>query len=125
MSSINDISKVNLKEKFLLFSDYWNPRIAGSLNGQEVKLAKFQGPFIWHSHPDQDELFLVVKGSFSMELRDGSIQLDEGEFLIIPRGMEHRPVAENEVWVLLFEPAGTINTGDVINERTKTELQKI
>jgi mannose-6-phosphate isomerase-like protein (cupin superfamily) len=90
----------------------------GELNGQHVKLVKFQGPFVWHHHDDEDEMFLVLKGGFVMEFRDRTVALKEGEFLIVPRGMEHRPVAENEVHVLLFEPAGTRNTGNVENERT-------
>lgn len=119
------MEKVNLSEKLALFSEHWSPRIAGELNGQQVKLVKFQGPFTWHHHETEDELFLVVKGRFRMELRDRSIDLEEGEFLIVPRGVEHRPVADEEVHVLLFEPAGTLNTGNVENERTVTELQRI
>jgi mannose-6-phosphate isomerase-like protein (cupin superfamily) len=119
------MQKVNLAEKFNLFSDHWNPRIAGELNGQHVKLVKFQGEFVWHKHDHEDELFLVVKGSFVMELRDKHIALNEGEFLIVPRGVEHRPVANEEVQVLLFEPASTLNTGDAESELTKTELENI
>lgn len=119
------MEKVNLSEKLALFSEHWMPRIVGELNGQQVKLVKFQGPFTWHHHENEDELFLVVKGRFRMELRDRSIDLEEGEFLIVPRGVEHRPVADEEVHVLLFEPASTLNTGNVQNERTVTELQRI
>lgn len=119
------MEKVNLAEKFALFSDHWNPRIAGELNGQQVKLVKFQGEFVWHKHDHEDELFLVVKGGFVMELRDRNIELHEGEFLVIPRGVEHRPVAKEEVQVLLFEPASTLNTGDVKTELTKTDLESI
>lgn len=119
------MEKVNLSEKLALFPEHWSPRIVGELNGQQVKLVKFQGPFTWHHHENEDELFLVVKGRFRMELRDRSIDLEEGEFLIVPRGVEHRPVADEEVHVLLFEPAGTLNTGNVENERTVTELQRI
>lgn len=119
------MEKVNLSEKFSRFSDHWNPRIAGELNGQQVKLVKFQGEFVWHTHDHEDELFLVVKGGFVMELRDRNIELHEGEFLIIPRGVEHRPVAKEEVQVLLFEPASTLNTGDVKTELTKTDLESI
>lgn len=119
------MEKVNLAEKFSRFSDHWNPRIAGELNGQQVKLVKFQGEFVWHTHDHEDELFLVVKGGFVMELRDRNIELHEGEFLIIPRGVEHRPVAKEEVQVLLFEPASTLNTGDVKTELTKTDLESI
>lgn len=119
------MQKVNLAEKFTLFSEYWSPKIAGELNGQQVKLVKFQGEFVWHKHDHEDELFLVVKGSFVMELRDQHIQLNEGEFLIVPRGVEHRPVAKEEVQVLLFEPASTLNTGDAESELTKTALDNI
>lgn len=119
------MEKVNLTSKFSLFSDHWNPRIAGELNGQHVKLVKFQGEFVWHKHDHEDELFLVVKGSFVMELRDQNITLNEGEFLIVPRGTEHRPVAHEEVHVLLFEPASTLNTGDAESELTKTKLENI
>lgn len=119
------MEKVNLREKLSLFSEHWSPRIVGELNGQHVKLAKFQGPFTWHYHENEDELFLVVKGRFRMELRDRTVELDEGEFFIVPRGVEHRPVADEEVHVLLFEPASTLNTGNVENERTLRELQRI
>ena len=119
------MEKVNLREKLATFSDHWNPRIVAELNGQQVKLVKFQGPFTWHHHDNEDELFLVVKGRFRMELRDGDIWLDEGDFLVVPRGVEHRPVADEEVHVLLFEPASTLNTGNVENERTRRELQRI
>jgi len=119
------MKKVNLEEKFSSFSDYWNPKIAGALNGQHVKLVKFKGPFTWHKHEQEDELFLVIKGRFTMELRDKNIELNEGEFLIVPRGVEHRPNAAEEVSVLLFEPAGTLNTGDTINEFTKHRLDNM
>ena len=119
------IPKVNIREKLALFHDHWNPRIVGELNGQHVKLVKFQGEFVWHKHDHEDELFLVVKGRFRMEYRDRHVWLEEGEFLIVPRGVEHRPVAEEEVHVLLFEPAGTLNTGDVRDERTVQEPERI
>ncbi len=119
------MQKVNLLEKFSQFNDHWNPRIAGELNGQYVKLVKFQGPFTWHHHEYEDELFYVVKGSFTMELRDKNIELNEGDFLIVPKGTEHRPNASEEVWVMLFEPAATLNTGNTENEFTKNELQNI
>jgi mannose-6-phosphate isomerase-like protein (cupin superfamily) len=112
------MDQVNLAEKLALFDDYWSPRIVGELNGQHVKLVKFRGEFVWHKHDHEDELFLVVKGRFVMEFRDRDVRLEEGEFLVVPRGVEHRPVAEEEVHVLLFEPAGTLNTGDVRDERT-------
>ena len=114
--------KVNIGEKMALFSEHWSPKIVGELNGQQVKLVKFAGEFVWHHHEKEDELFLVVKGSFRMELRDRNIELHEGEFLIVPRGVEHRPVAEEEVHVLLFEPASTLNTGNVIHQRTVSDL---
>jgi mannose-6-phosphate isomerase-like protein (cupin superfamily) len=110
--------KVNLREKFALFSEHWSPKIAGDLNGQQVKLVKFQGSFVWHHHDGEDELFLVIQGRFRMEFRDHSVALEEGEFLIVPRGVEHRPVADEEVWVLLFEPATTLNTGNITGELT-------
>ncbi|MBK7435836.1 MAG: cupin domain-containing protein [Saprospiraceae bacterium] len=119
------ISKVNLDQKLSLFSDYFNPRIVGELNNQQVKLVKFQGEFVWHKHDHEDELFLVIHGSFTMELRDQSIELYPGEMLVVPRGVEHRPVAEHEVSVLLFEPATTLNTGDASSELTKVVLEKI
>jgi len=112
------MNKVNLAEKFSTFSEHWSPRIVGELNGQHVKLARLMGEFVWHHHDDEDEMFLVVKGELLMRLRDGDISLREGEFLIVPKGVEHQPVANEEVLVLLFEPAGTLNTGNVHNERT-------
>lgn len=119
------MDKVNLQEKLASFSDHWNPRIVAELNGQHVKLVKFQGPFVWHHHENEDELFLVVKGRFRMEFRDRDVWLEEGELLVVPRGVEHRPVAEGEVQVMLFEPASTVNTGNVEEERTRRELQRI
>lgn len=119
------MEKVNLQEKFSLFSDHFKPRIAGELNGQQVKLVKFTGPFVWHHHDVEDELFLVVKGRFRMEFRDRNVWIEEGEFLIVPHGVEHRPVAEEEVHVLLFEPAATLNTGNVESELTVEALERI
>ncbi len=119
------MTKVNLREKLALFQDHWNPRIVGELNGQHVKLVKFQGEFVWHKHDQEDELFLVVHGRFRMEYRDRHVWLEEGQFVIVPRGVEHRPVAEEEVHVLLFEPAGTLNTGDARDERTVVAPQRI
>jgi mannose-6-phosphate isomerase-like protein (cupin superfamily) len=119
------MQKINLSEKFAGITGYWDPKIVGELNGQHVKLVKFQGPFTWHHHEHEDELFYVVKGSFVMELRTGNIELKEGEFLVVPKGVEHRPNAPEEVWVLLFEPTGTLNTGNVRNELTKEILQKL
>jgi len=119
------MEKVNLAAKFALFADHWSPKVVGELNGQQVKLAKFRGEFVWHKHDHEDELFLVVRGRFRMEFRDRYVWLEAGEFLIVPRGVEHRPVAEEEVEVLLFEPASTLNTGDVRNERTVEHLQRL
>lgn len=112
------IEKINLADKFNLFTEFWSPKIVGEVNDFHVKLAKLQGEFIWHHHDDEDELFLVVKGSFRIELRDRSVALEEGEFFIVPRGVEHRPVADEEVHVLLFEPTSTLNTGNLRTERT-------
>lgn len=119
------MEKVNLDEKLSLIRDHWNPRIAGELNGQHIKLVKFKGEFVWHKHDHEDEMFYVVTGEFHMELRDRTIVLKENEFLIIPRGVEHRPVAEHEVSVMLFEPASTLNTGDTRGEMTQETLEKI
>ena len=119
------MQKVNLAEKFDLFSEHWKPRIAGELNGQQVKLAKLKGEFVWHHHDDEDELFLVIKGRLTMRLPDREIEINEGEFLIVPRRMEHQPFAEEEAHVLLFEPASTLNTGNIQNERTVANLEVI
>jgi mannose-6-phosphate isomerase-like protein (cupin superfamily) len=113
--------KVNLAEMLGRFTEHWQPKIVGELNGQQVKLVKFRGEFVWHRHDHEDELFLVVRGRFRMELRDRVVELAEGEFLVVPAGVDHRPVADEEVAVLLFEPAGTLNTGNVRSERTVQE----
>lgn len=110
--------KVNLHDAFAKIDTHWAPRIVAELNGQHVKLAKLEGEFVWHRHPDEDELFLVVAGHLTLEMRDGNIELGPGELFVVPRGVEHRPVAPEEVHVVLFEPAGTRNTGDVGGERT-------
>jgi mannose-6-phosphate isomerase-like protein (cupin superfamily) len=124
-----DMNKINLAQKLSLFDDYWNPRIVGELNGQLVKLVRFKGPFTWHHHDDEDELFLTVKGRFRMEFRENgeeqSVWIEEGEMIIVPRGVEHRPVAEQEASVMLFEPASTLNTGSVKNELTRMQLERI
>ena len=119
------MEKVSLTQKLSLFSDYWTPKIVGELNGQHVKLVRVKGEFIWHHHDNEDEMFLVVKGKLQMQLRDGDIWLQEGEFLIVPKGVEHKPVAPDEAHVLLFEPASTLNTGNVRNERTVARLETI
>jgi len=119
------IEKINLKEKLSQVNDYFDPRIAGELNGQQVKLVKFKGEFVWHHHENEDELFYVVKGSFDMHMRDKIITVNKGEFIIMPHGVEHKPVAKEEVEVMLFEPATTLNTGNIKNEMTKEKLNKI
>jgi mannose-6-phosphate isomerase-like protein (cupin superfamily) len=119
------MDKINLREKLARFAETWSPKVVGELNGQQVKLVKFQGPFVWHHHEHEDEMFLVVRGRFRMEFRDRHVWLEEGEFLIVPRGVEHRPVAEEEAHVLLFEPASTLNTGNVRNERTVAAPERI
>ena len=119
------MDKVNLREKLAAFSDYWNPRIVGELNGQHVKVVKFEGEFVWHHHAEEDEFFLVLRGSFQMDFRDRSVTLGEGDFLIVPRGVDHRPVAEREVEVLLFEPAEIKHTGNVESELTVHEWERI
>src|SRR5437588_1866731 len=119
------MEKVNLAHKLALFQDYWSPKIAGELNDSYVKLAKLKGEFIWHHHEKEDELFLVVKGRLQIKLRDRDIWLEEGEFVIIPRGVEHMPVAEEEVHVLLLEPKSTLNTGNVQDERTVADEARI
>lgn len=119
------MNKVNLRQKLALFSEHWSPKVVGELNGQMVKLVKFTGEFVWHHHDHEDEMFLVVAGRFRMDFRDRSEWIEEGEFIIVPRGIEHRPVAEEEAHVLLFEPATTLNTGNVENERTLKELQSL
>jgi mannose-6-phosphate isomerase-like protein (cupin superfamily) len=130
------MDKINLKQKLSLINDHWNPRIIGELNGQYLKLVKFKGPFTWHHHENEDEMFLVVKGRFRMEFRENGtdpsqpgrhreVWLEEGEFIIVPRGVEHRPVADEEAEVLLFEPASTLNTGNVQDEFTVRKLERL
>jgi len=119
------MEKVNIQEKLATFSDYFNPRIVGELNGQHVKAVKLKGEFVWHHHDHEDELFLVIKGKLKMEFREKTVEVNPGEFIIVPHGIEHRPVADEEVEMLLFEPASTLNTGNVENERTRKVLEKI
>jgi mannose-6-phosphate isomerase-like protein (cupin superfamily) len=124
------MQKINLQQKLSLINDHWNPRIAGELNGQYIKLVKFKGPFTWHHHETEDELFMVVHGRFRMDYRDESnsyqsIWIEPGEMIIVPRGVEHCPVAEEECEVLLFEPASTLNTGNTENEFTRKTLDQI
>ena len=119
------IEKVNLAAKLATFSEHWSPKLVGEVNSTAVKLVKFKGEFVWHSHALEDELFYVVKGSFTMRLHDGNIQVNAGEFVIVPAGTEHQPYAEEEVEVMLVEPNTTLNTGNVENERTVTEVERI
>jgi len=116
---------VNLDSAFATFSEHWSPRIVAELNGQHVKVAKFQGEFVWHHHDNEDELFYVVKGRLRIQFRDREVILTPGELLVVPGGVEHLPVAEEETWVLLFEPASTLNTGNVRNERTVEHLERL
>lgn len=124
MSGISS-DKVNIGRKLALFDEHWSPKIVGELNGQQVKLVKFLGEFVWHHHDEEDELFLVVKGRLRMQFRDRDVWFEEGEFIIVPHGVEHRPVADEEAHVLLFEPASTLNTGNVRGELTSEELDRI
>lgn len=119
------MEKVNLTQKFSQISDHWNPRIVGEVNDFHVKLVKLKGEFIWHHHDHEDEMFLIIKGRLLMKFRDRDVWLDEGEFVIVPHGVEHMPVAPEEVHLMLFEPKGTLNTGNVINERTVSDLEQI
>jgi mannose-6-phosphate isomerase-like protein (cupin superfamily) len=119
------MEKVDLAASFARIHEHYSPYIAGELNGQMVKLVKFQGEFVWHSHANEDEMFLVIAGEFRMEFRDRTVPLSAGQFLIVPRGVEHRPVAEHEVQVMLFEPASTLNTGNVRNEMTREKLERL
>lgn len=123
MTSMPD--KINISEKFELFSDYWTPKIIGQLNGQDVRLAKLKGEFVWHQHAQEDEMFLVVKGKLNIELRDKTLYLNAGEMIIIPAGVEHRPIAEEEVHVMLFEPSAIKHTGEVKHSLTKEKFDHI
>ena len=117
------MNKVNLAERFSLFNEHWQPKIVGQLNGQHVKLAKLKGEFVWHSHENEDEFFMVIKGHLTIKLKDETIELDEGEFYIVPKGVEHLPIADEEAHIMMFEPKDTLNTGDVSSNRTVTELE--
>jgi len=117
--------KTNIAEKLSMFSEFWSPKIVGELNGQYVKLAKIKGEFIWHKHENEDEMFYVITGKLKMEFRDKTVELIKGEFIIVPKGVEHRPVAEEEVHLMLFEPKTTLNTGNINNKFTKEDLEKI
>jgi len=119
------IKKINISQKLAQFNDHWNPRIIGELNKQHVKLAKIKGEFIWHKHEDEDEMFLVLKGTLKIEFRDRTETIQENEIIIVPKGVEHKPIAKEEVSIMLFEPATTINTGALENERTRKNLESI
>ena len=119
------MKKINISQKLAQFNDHWNPRIIGGLNKQHVKLAKIKGEFIWHKHDHEDEMFLVLKGTLKIEFRDRTETIQENEIIIVPKGVEHKPIAEEEVSIMLFEPATTINTGELENERTRKNLESI
>ena len=119
------MKKINLSDKFSLFNDHWSPKIIGELNGQEVKIAKVKGEFVWHHHAAEDELFFVIKGLLKIEFRNETVQLAPGEMLIVPHGVEHKPIADDEVWLMLFEPAATKHTGDVKHDLTVETYERI
>jgi len=119
------MEKINIVDKLSLFNDYWNPRIVAELNGQLVKLVKFKGEFIWHRHENEDEMFFVIRGKFEMEFRNKTLEINENEFLVVPKGVEHRPVAKEEVSVMLFEPNTTLNTGNITVDLTRENLERI
>ena len=116
-----DIQAINLANKLSLFDEYWSPRIIAQMNDYHFKLVKIQGEFIWHSHLDTDEVFIVIKGEMRIEFRDFHTKLSEGDLCVVPRGIEHKPVAKDDCQIMLIEPIGTVNTGDTVGERTKTE----
>lgn len=118
-------NKINLAERFDRFSDHWKPKIVGELNESYVKLAKLQGEFVWHHHEHEDELFLVIRGRLKMKFREGEVVVEPGEFIIVPKGVEHLPVAEDECWIVLLEPKTTLNTGNVRNDRTVSQLDRL
>jgi mannose-6-phosphate isomerase-like protein (cupin superfamily) len=119
------LKKINLSEKLSLFKDHWNPKIVGELNNQHIKLAKIKGEFIWHKHDDEDEMFLVLKGSLKIYFRDRTETINENEMIIVPKGVDHKPIAEDEVSIMLFEPATTINTGTIENKYTRKKLDSL
>lgn len=122
---MKDMKAINIKNKLGLFNDYWNPRVIAELNGQQIKVVKVKGEFVWHDHKDEDELFYVLKGKLIMEFRDSQVEVNEGELIVVPRGVEHRPLAPEEVWLMLFEPMHIKHTGDVASELTVDDYQKI
>lgn len=119
------MEKINIQEKFALFTDYWSPKIAGEINDTYVKFVKLKGEFVWHHHEEEDEMFLIIKGKLLIKFRDKDVWLNEGEFLIIPKGVEHQPIADEEVHALLIEPKNTLNTGNKVNEKTARDLESI
>lgn len=119
------MEKINIHQKLDVITNHWDPHIVAELNGQHVKLAKIKGEFIWHAHEKEDEMFLVIKGILLMHLRDRTITVNENEFIVIPKGIEHKPEAMEEVHLLLFEPCGTVNTGEIINEMTRKDLKDL
>lgn len=119
------IDKINISQKLSLFNDHWNPKIVGELNGQHIKLAKLQGEFVWHSHEVEDEMFLVISGTLKIEFRDKTVEINPNEFIIVPRGVEHKPIAEKEVTIMLFEPNTTLNTGNIKGDLTREKLDSI
>lgn len=119
------MDKVNLKEKFATFDEQWSPKIVGTVNDSHVKIAKIKGEFVWHHHADEDEMFLVVKGRLLLKMHEGDVTLEEGEMFVVPKGVEHLPVAPEETWILMVEPRGTLNTGNVVNERTVADVEEI
>jgi mannose-6-phosphate isomerase-like protein (cupin superfamily) len=123
--TLGSVEKVKIAEKLSLFDERWSPKVVGELNGQHIKLVKLLGEFVWHHHDEEDEMFLVIDGRFRMEFREREVWIEEGEFIVVPRGVEHRPVAEEEASVMLFEPASTLNTGNVRDGMTVTELDRI
>jgi mannose-6-phosphate isomerase-like protein (cupin superfamily) len=122
---LDSVEKVNVAQKLSLFDEHWSPKIVGELNDQHVKLVKISGEFVWHHHDDEEEMFLVVDGRFRMEFREREVWIEEGEFIVVPRGVEHRPLADEEASVMLFEPASTLNTGNVTGDMTVAELDRI
>ena len=119
------MKKINISQKLAQFNDHWNPKIVGELNNQHIKLAKIKGEFIWHRHEDEDEMFLVLEGTLKIAFRDRTETIHENEIIIVPKGVEHKPIAEEEVSIMLFEPVTTINTGDLDNERTRKKLESL
>ena len=117
------MKKIHLPDAYHSIAEHWSPRIAGDVNDAQVKIAKIKGAFDWHAHADEDEAFLIMKGAMDLEFRDQTVPMAEGDFLVVPKGVEHRPVAEEECWILMVEPSGTLNTGDQITDRTRNELE--